>query len=266
MRENIITLPNCYRCGKQPCECEDGITLYHGDNRDVLPLLPKVDLVLTDPPYGQTSLRWDQWVGGWLAAVAPLILPSGSLWCYGSLRMFMEHAAEFSDWKLAQDIVWEKQNGTNLHADRFRRVHEQLAHFYRGQWAEVYKCVQTTPDAVAKAVRRKTKPIHIGRISEGHYVSRDGGPRIMRSVRQVRNCHGCARHPTEKPSALIGPVIEYSSPPGAVVLVPFAGSGSELAAARALGRKAIGIEIEEQYCKIAAERLRQGVLFSADID
>jgi len=48
-----MSLPNCFRCGKQPCECEDGITLYHGDCRDVLPLLPResVDLVLTSPPY-----------------------------------------------------------------------------------------------------------------------------------------------------------------------------------------------------------------------
>ena len=51
-----MSLPNCYRCDCQPCECADGITLYHADCRDVLPLLPKVDLVLTDPPYG---------IGGW---------------------------------------------------------------------------------------------------------------------------------------------------------------------------------------------------------
>ena len=46
-----MTLPNCYRCGKQPCECGDGITLYHGDCRDVLPLLypPSLDAVCLDP-------------------------------------------------------------------------------------------------------------------------------------------------------------------------------------------------------------------------
>ena len=47
-----MNLPACYRCGCQPCTCRDGITLYHADCRDVLPLLEKVDLVLTDPPYG----------------------------------------------------------------------------------------------------------------------------------------------------------------------------------------------------------------------
>jgi len=49
-----VTLPACYRCKSQPCECKDGITLYCADCRDVLPLLPEgsVDLVCTDPPYG----------------------------------------------------------------------------------------------------------------------------------------------------------------------------------------------------------------------
>lgn len=44
-------LPNCYRCGHQPCECKDGITLYHGDCRDILPMLPRASAVVTDPPY-----------------------------------------------------------------------------------------------------------------------------------------------------------------------------------------------------------------------
>lgn len=49
-----MKLPQCYRCGKQPCDCKDGITLYHADCREVVPLLDtgSIDLVLTDPPYG----------------------------------------------------------------------------------------------------------------------------------------------------------------------------------------------------------------------
>ena len=60
-------LPPCYRCHKQPCECRDGITLYHADCRDVLPLLEagSVDLVLSDPPYGigHSSNRGSSWQG-----------------------------------------------------------------------------------------------------------------------------------------------------------------------------------------------------------
>jgi hypothetical protein len=67
-------------------------------------------------------------------------------------------------------------------------------------------------------------------------------------------------HPTEKPIALIGQIVEVSSRTGDTVLDPFVGSGTTLVAAKNLGRKAVGIEIEERYCEIAAQRLSQGVL------
>jgi len=231
-----------------PYYADESVTLYCCDFRDVMP--EGVDLTLADPPYGETSLTWDRWPEGW-----PVLMPGRSLWCFGSLRMFLERRDEFAGWSFAQDIVWEKQNGSSFHADRFKRVHEGVTHWYRGDWASLYKSPVTTPDAVKRQLRRKRRPPHMGHIDAGAYASQDGGPRMMRSVMYAANCHGYAEHPTQKPTSIIQPLIEYSCPVGGLVFVPFAGVGSELETARFLGRRAVGVEINERYCEIAARRL-----------
>lgn len=67
-------------------------------------------------------------------------------------------------------------------------------------------------------------------------------------------------HPSPKPVPLMGRLIEAVTPPGGMVLDPFMGSGTTLRAAATSGRQAIGIEVDERYCEIAAKRLAQGVL------
>lgn len=243
----------------QPYYQDEQVTIYHGDCRDVLVTLPPCNASIADPPYGQTSLEWDQWVSCWADSI-----PANSLWVFGSLRMFMDRSAEFVNWHLAQDVIWEKHNGSSFHSDRFRRVHEQAAHFYKGEWSEIYRDVQVTMDATKRTLRRKERPTpfgkHHGERGDSSYSSEDGGPRLMRSVIEARSMHGRAIHPTEKPVALLGPLISYSCPPGGIVVDPFMGSGSTLDAARSLGRRAIGIEISEEFCARAANRLRQKVL------
>jgi site-specific DNA-methyltransferase (adenine-specific) len=176
--------------------------------------------------------------------------------------MFMAHAAELkkAGWKLSQDVIWEKHNGSGLMADRFRRVHEQAAHFYRGPWKAIYHNAQMTMDATRRTIRRKQKPTHWSKIKAGHFVAHDGGPRMMRSVMQVRSEHGRADNPTQKPLGILRPLIEYSCPPDGLILDPCAGSGSTLVAAKECNRRAIGIEIREQDCEAAARRLNQEVL------
>ena len=240
---------------------DEFVTLYHGDCFEILSDGaqgggPEM-VVVTDPPYGDTSLSWDRTPDpGWLAI---LVVLSRSMWCFGSMRFWLSEGEHFanSGWRYAQDLVWEKHNGSSFHADRFKRVHESVVQWYRGDWAQVYKDPQYTFDATARAVRRKQRPPHMGHIEAGSYVSEDGGPRLVRSVLEVRSEHGRAVHPTQKPLGILRPLIAYSVPSDGIVLDPFAGSGSTLLAARALRRKAIGIEVQERYCEAAARRLSQ---------
>ncbi len=238
----------------KPFYQDESVTIYCGRMEEVFPVLPQVDAVITDPPYGETSLEWDQWPAGWPSIAAA---KSRQLWCFGSLRMFWEHGSEFSEWHLSQDLVWEKHNGSGLHADRFRRVHEHVIHLYQGEWSQLYKQVPQVPgESREGGLTRGSKPAHFksrGGSSGYEYTDK----RLMRSVIPVRSCHGYAVHPTQKPEGIIMPLIEYSVPLGGIVLDPFMGSGTTLKVAQDMGRRAIGIDLSIDYCRIAVQRLSQ---------
>jgi len=242
-----------------PYYSDESVSLFLGDFRDILPSIQTTaDLIVTDPPYGETSLEWDVWPDGWPTWA---LTAARSMWCFGSMRMFLDRRDDFDLWKLSQDIVWEKHNGSSLAADRFSRVHEHATHWYQGAWATIHHDPQTTPDATARVVRKKQRPAQwIGATGSTTYVSEDGGPRLMRSVMYARSMHGQSINETEKPVAILEPLIAYGCPPGGLVLDLFAGSASTLIAARNIGRRAIGIEKRESQCEAAAKRLSQGVL------
>lgn len=235
---------------------DDFVQLWQGNYVDMLPELADagVDAVITDPPYGETFLAWDVWPEGWVEharGIAP------QLWSFGSFRMFQEHAADFAGWRFAQDVVWEKHNGSGLHADRFRRVHEIATHWYQGSWSDLPLEVPTTATATAKTVRRKQRPAHMGDIDRGAYQSHDGGPLLMRSVIKVRSEHGRAVHPTQKPIGIVSPLIEYSVPRGGLVVDFFAGSATTALACRQAGRRCIVIERNPKHAAAAVKRLAQ---------
>ena len=137
-----------------------------------------------------------------------------------------------------------------------KRVHEHAVQFI-GLLAlgSVWNSVQTTPDAMARTVRRKTTPAHhLGRRAQSHYKSEDGGPRIMRSVIAIPSCHGHAIHPTEKPVNLLAILIRTSCPPRGVVGDFFAGSGAVGEACAATGRDYVGCEIDSEMVAKAKAR------------
>lgn len=232
-----------------------------GDCFDHMATLPDacIDMVLADPPYGDTSLAWDKLLRQWESECLRILKPTGSMWMFGSLRFFgkMWRDIEAAGWRYAQEIVWEKHNGSSFHADRFKRVHELAAQFVSTEapWAKIYNDVQKTMDATPRATRRKKRPAHTGHIEAGHYISEDGGPRIMRSVIFERSCHGHAIHPTQKPHALIEILVRTSCPEGGLILDPFAGSGTTAIAAENLNRRWLCIEKDADYYRKATDRI-----------
>lgn len=230
-----------------------------GDCRRDLAGRGPFDMLIADPPYGDTSFDWDRHCEGWIETAHPLVKKTGSLWVFGSMRFFMTFGPQFKavGWRLAQDIVWEKHNGSAFHADRFKRVHEHAVQFYRddAEWAGVYNDVQKTADATARAVRRKKGPPHTGHINAWSYESHDGGPRIMRSVIYMRSAHGRAIHGTEKPDALLEILIRTSCPVGGVIADLFAGSGAAAEGAMRAGRGYIGCEIDPEMATAARDRI-----------
>ena len=232
-----------------------------GDALEAVTTLPpaSVDCIITDPPYGETSLAWDRWIENWPQVMFDVLKPSGTMWVFGSQRMFLDRIADFAGWHLAQDVVWEKHNGSGLHNDRFRRVHELALQFYPklARWSAIYREPQYTNDATQRTVRKKERPAHWhGRTGKTVYTSEDGGPRLMRSVMYHRSEHHSAIHPTQKPLGIIEPLLLYSCPPGGTVLDPFAGSGSIGLCAKIHQRNAILIEIDPKFVAAAEARIR----------
>lgn len=208
----------------KPYYARDGITIYHGDCREILPALPKVDLVLTDPPYGISHpTNYKSRKRAALAACTdypPVV---------GDDRPF--DPTPLLRWPC---ILW----GANYYADKLPPVSGWLV------WDKL------RPDDLDQSTCE---------LAWSNFV------KGCRRFAYLWN--GCMRagddalfHPTQKPEALMGWCLSLRWTPEGTVLDPYMGAGATLVAAKRHGRKAIGIEIEERYCEIAANRLAQGVL------
>ncbi len=206
----------------KPYYQDDAVTIFLGDCRDILPGLPTVDLVLTDPPYGIGDIwqggkghgwrvtegnkhmrnAWDSEapdLGFLLALNVPTVIWGGNYFPLPLSRGWLVWRKESTGFTLSDaELAWTNQ-------DTVIRVYEHARSKLTGKQAE-------------------------------------------------------QRHPTQKPVGLMRWCIEQIKTPAILILDPFMGSGTTLRAAKDLGRKVIGIEIEERYCEIAAKRMSQTVM------
>jgi DNA modification methylase len=222
-----------------------GITIYHGDCRDVLPKLAheSVDLLLTDPPYGVSYVgRFRQQM------FSPIVGDDGSLPIYEilaqCLRVLRSHRHAYC-FGLTSWGDLPMSGGTELIWDKGMTGLGDLSL----PWGPGHERILFGVLVRSSENRDKGKSRLAARLRRGSVLRYD---RL--------NSTAVQRHPTEKPVGLLRELIESSSCLGELVLDPFMGSGSALEAARLEGRRAIGIEVEEKYCEIAAKRLAQEVL------
>lgn len=207
---------------------EAGIVIYHGDCRDVLAFDSAMrtgsatyDLLLTDPPYGIAACnRSDGGVGS---------IVSGSKF-YG--RQAWDHDT-------ADDAV------------AIARALCRLQIIFGGNYYDL-------PPASCWLIWDKLQRDFSFADAEIAWTNLKKAVRVFGYGRGALVAEGKV-HPTQKPEALMAWCISQAGTPQ-TILDPFMGSGTTLVAAKRLGRKAIGIELEEKYCEIAAKRLAQGAL------
>jgi DNA modification methylase len=218
-----------------------GITIYHADCRDILPHLPKVDLVLTDPPYnvstdnikkGNGFLR--QNFGEWDKDYHPQdfisrlnLSENGQIYAFSGDGLIGEYHKIFNErfgfYKLL--IIWRSNPCPQFRKRTFVTNHQFI------NWTR-----------------------------QGKYIFNFAYQNDMHTCFQYSFNENKFGHPNQKDKNVLQKLIKLSSNGGQLILDPYMGSGSTLVAAKQLGRKAIGIEIEKKYCDIAIDRLRQGML------
>lgn len=211
----------------------DNITIYCGDCLEVMPQLDVVfDLGLTDPPYGIKICSNAKIVGiaTDLSRRKTLDIWDDKLADPRAIKILLE--------KTRNQIVF----GANYYWEHFYSSGCYIIWDKRGDLPDVP--FSDTEFAWTSFVNRPSK----------RYVIINHG--FIRDAKEIRY------HPTQKPLSLMRKIIVDFSSSGHIILDPFMGSGTTLAAAQREGRRAVGVELSEDYCKIAADRLRQPSFFS----
>lgn len=216
---------------------DDGCAvIYHGAAEEILPNLGLVSMVLTDPPYNVVN-RDSEGLRNldrgdadalpvdvdWLATELGRVTPAAYVWC-ATEQVSALRGSFVAAGMTTRLGVWHKTNPSPMNGERL--------------WLSAVELCVTA---------RRMGAIHHPHCAHPVWT----GPSEPRDD-----------HPTAKPEWLFRSLVLASSDPGTVVLDPYMGSGTTLRVALDEGRRAIGIEVNERYCEVAASRLAQGSLFA----
>jgi site-specific DNA-methyltransferase (adenine-specific) len=227
---------------------DESVRLFHGDCRDLLLEMDddSVDLVITDPPYDQHTHSGALTLS---AGAIDLAIPFAPFTQEEQVEVFTDLGRVCDRWVIATLAV---RTSAMFLLDpppglRFVRL---------GCWAKTTTMPQLSGDRPAQGWEPIAFFHRDGVRSRWH-----GGGRtsVWRAAPVQRE-----GHPTVKPLGMVSEWVRLFSEPGDLVLDPFAGSGTTLRAAKDEGRRAIGVEIDEAYCRLAARRLAQDTLFAGE--
>jgi len=236
------------------------IKLYNGNCLEVMDRLiekgVKVDAIITDPPYGTTSCKWDNVIPldkMWIR-LNELIKQNGAMVLFGS-EPFSSNLRISNIKNYKYDWVYVKSQAQNfLNAKKQPlRNNECISVFYKKQCTYNPQMTLGKP-YLAKSGKMSNSVSADKNITKGGYITKSDGKRFPLSVMyKISGEKGL--HPTQKPVALMEYLIKTYTNEGDIVLDFTMGSGSTGVACINTGRKFIGIELDEKYFKIAKERM-----------
>lgn len=250
----------------KPYYDEDGITIYHGDCREILPHLEPVDMIFTDPPYGHNNNNDGDLIHRWEAALGhPPCEEDSSL----EARPIANDGPEANElvWWLFKECKRLLKNGSCCCCccgggggpdPQFARwslwLDEVLSFKQMVIWDK-------GPMGMGWHSRRSYECVLVAQRDAGKCNWYDETDRVENIIRHIPKLIPRATdHPTPKPPELPASFIQWHTLPGDVVLDPFMGGGSTAEAAKLTGRRFIGVELNERWIEIAVKRLAQGVL------
>ena len=250
-------------------------TLLHGDAVAHLRRLPagSAQCIIADPPYFQvqTEHAWDtqweneeaylDWTLQWVTEAMRVLKPDGLCFIFGQpgkrehafLHLMSRVCARFQFHDL---IIWDRVVGANERRDSFTPCYEMILVLRKSSFPKFDKDAVREPyseETIATYLRDpryKDKAAREKHLRTGKYAT---------NILRVPSLKGSTKekcgHPTQKPLALIEKLIAASTDPGDLVLDPFLGSGTTAVAAHRLGRRCTGIEVSEDYFRLAQARL-----------